>query len=105
MTFKEIIEDNCDRNCKNQWWPRFAYHYTDIENALTIIERHMLFSRTLAIEEKVMVNDNANTNVIQNTGDAVNFVRQLSISSFSGISISACLYRFSRSGFDIFPLE
>ena len=75
MTFKEIIEDNCDRNCKNQWWHRFAYHYTDIENALTIIERHMLFSRTLAIEEKVMVNDNANTNVIQNTGDAVNFVR------------------------------
>lgn len=75
MTFKEIIEDNCEHHCENHWWPQYAYHYTDIENAILIIERHTLFSRTKAIEKGLMKNENANTSVIENTGDAINFVR------------------------------
>ena len=75
MTFEEIIEENCDHHCKNSWWPKFAYHYTDIENALLILDRHTIFSRTKAIEKGLMRNDNANTNVINNTGDAVDYAR------------------------------
>lgn len=75
MTVKEIIVNNCTQNCENNWWPKYAYHYTDIENAIRIMELHRLFSRTRAVEKDLMQNDNANLNVITNTVDAVNYVR------------------------------
>lgn len=75
MTFEEIIKDNCDHHCANSWWPKFAYHYTDIENAVLILDKHTIFSRTKALEEGLMRNDNANTSVISNTGDAVDYAR------------------------------
>ena len=75
MTFKEIIEENCKKHCEYNWWPKFAYHYTDIENAILILDKHTIFSRTDALEEGLMKNDNANVKVISNTGDAVNYAR------------------------------
>ena len=34
MTFEEIIQENCRNHSAVQWWPLYAYHYTDVENAV-----------------------------------------------------------------------
>ena len=35
MTYDEIIQNNVNLS-KVHWWPKFAYHFTDISNALNI---------------------------------------------------------------------
>lgn len=75
MTYRDIIANNCQQHCENHWWPKYAYHYTDIENALLILDKHTIYSRTNAMNEGLMRNDNANTSIISTTGDAVDYAR------------------------------
>jgi hypothetical protein len=50
-----------------EWWPRFVYHYTDVQNAVNILKAGMLYSRTEATRRGLMVSDNALYSVIQQT--------------------------------------
>lgn len=69
MGFKEIIEQN-KRLAPVHWWPLYAYHFTDVSNAVSILESRILYSRTKAKELGAMVNDNASRQVINMTTQA-----------------------------------
>lgn len=71
MTYKDIIRDNCDNHSSVSWWPRFAFHYTDVTNAVNILDSGFLYSRADASHLKVMRNDNASRQVIDMTNSGV----------------------------------
>jgi hypothetical protein len=47
------------------WWSRFVYHFTDIVNAVEILQCDALLSREAAQNSGLMKNDNASASVIQ----------------------------------------
>ena len=69
MSYKEIILNN-EKFASFRWWPHYAYHYTDIRNAVSVLESGMLYSRMQAEELHVMQNDNASRQVIDMTRHA-----------------------------------
>jgi hypothetical protein len=73
-TYAEIIEHNKTLSSV-RWWPQFAYHYTDIMNAVSIISDECLYSRVNAESLNLMRNDNASRQVLDMTG--VNTTRQV----------------------------
>lgn len=67
MTYSDIIRDNVANHSPIPWWPRFAYHNTDITNAVSILDSGKLYSRIDAEEFGIMENDNASRKVINMT--------------------------------------
>lgn len=67
MNYSDIIRDNCINHSPVRWWPKFAFHYTDVTNAVSILSSGMLFSRTNAEQLGIMHNDNASRQVIDMT--------------------------------------
>ena len=55
MTYEEIIA----QNYLNKWWAEFAFHYTDMSNAVNILRDGCLYSRIDAEMYGNMSNDNA----------------------------------------------
>lgn len=51
------------------WWSKSLFHFTDISNALSILEHQALLSRSKATELGLMKNDNANADVISKTSE------------------------------------
>ena len=51
------------------WWTKYLFHFTDITNALLILESGSIYSREKAIELGLMQNDNANDSVIAQTSE------------------------------------
>ena len=76
MTYEEIVHDNCTQHSPVSWWPKFAYHYTDVMNAVSILHSGYLYSRSNAQQLGLMHNDNASRQVIDMTQtDAISCVR------------------------------
>lgn len=71
MEFRDVIERNAQLNIPVHWWTRYAFHYTDIYNAVSILASGQLYSRTEATELHVMGNDNASRQVIDMTGSDI----------------------------------
>ena len=71
MTYSEIISDNCSHHSSVSWWPKFAFHFTDVTNAVNIISSGFLYSRIDATNHNVMMNDNASRQVIDMTNSNV----------------------------------
>ncbi len=67
MNYAEVIENNCQTVTYGNWWPRFAFHYTDVTNAIGILKEGMLYSRFDATNRRLMSNDNASRQVIDMT--------------------------------------
>lgn len=67
MAYTDIIRDNCRNHSPVQWWPKFAFHYTDVTNAVSILASGMLYSRSNAEHMGLMQNDNASRQVIDMT--------------------------------------
>ncbi|HFU77380.1 DarT ssDNA thymidine ADP-ribosyltransferase family protein [Sulfurovum sp.] len=58
------------------WWHKFLFHYSDISNVISILNSGQLYSRNKALELGLMQNDNADDDVIGNTGvSAKDYVR------------------------------
>jgi len=58
------------------WWARYLFHFTDITNAIKILECEALYSRNKAIAKKLMQCENASPDVIENTKEEFkDFVR------------------------------
>ena len=75
MTYAEIIQSNC-KKVTPSWWPKYAYHYTDVTNAVGILSSGKLYSRVKAGAKGVMKNDNASRQVIDMTETrATSYVR------------------------------
>lgn len=70
MTFAEVIQNNYS-NCLINWWCRYAFHYTDVSNAINILKTGKLYSRITASNTNLMVNDNASNQVIDMTNESV----------------------------------
>lgn len=49
------------------WWPRYVYHFTDVQNAAQIIQNGFLYCRTEVERQSLMQVDNASPEVIQQT--------------------------------------
>ncbi len=59
-----------------RWWPKFVYHYTDIKNAVNILENNELLSRAICEQNNLMQTDNASPEVISQTDSRwKNYVR------------------------------
>lgn len=67
MTYDEIIKINCNTNSSVSWWPRYAFHYTDVSNAIGILKEGTIYSRFDANQKQLMRNDNASRQVIDMT--------------------------------------
>ncbi|MGN0242963.1 MAG: DarT ssDNA thymidine ADP-ribosyltransferase family protein [Lachnospiraceae bacterium] len=67
MSYEKIIENNCRHNSNINWWPKFAFHYTDVMNAIGILREGYLYSRYDASQKHLMSNDNASRQVIDMT--------------------------------------
>lgn len=52
------------------WWPRFVYHYTDVTNAISVLNTGFLYSREEAQTRDLMINENANPEIIATTDQA-----------------------------------
>ena len=67
MTYKDIIRQNRFHHSSVNWWPLYAYHFTDIQNAVSILKEEYLYSRYDAKRFNIMRNDNASRQVIDMT--------------------------------------
>lgn len=54
---------------RNDWWPKYAYHYTDVANAVSIILRGTITSRNRAVQLGLMKTDNACSAIISRTAE------------------------------------
>ena len=59
MEFEQIVDENLK---KYGWWANYAYHFTDVTNAVSILQSERLYSRINASE--FMKNDNASSHVL-----------------------------------------
>ena len=58
------------------WWHKFLFHYSDISNIISVLNSGKLYSRNKVLELGLMQNDNADDDVIGNTGlSAKDYVR------------------------------
>lgn len=65
MTYREIIEKQrslLPPSCS--WWPKYFYHFTNIENAFGIMEKGWIYGRNDAEYNNLMRTDNASPSVI-----------------------------------------
>lgn len=67
MKYAEIIKDNYEHHSAVPWWTKFAFHYTDVTNAVSILDSGFLYSRVDAEKLGLMHNDNASRQVIDMT--------------------------------------
>jgi len=75
VDYLSVIKNNI-KKYGHSWWPKAAYHYTDIRNACNILTQGKLLSRNSALKSGVMVNDNASQSVISHSRiDVANYVR------------------------------
>lgn len=65
----QVKDEVMDRN--HAWWARQLYHYTNINNAIQILENGCLYSRNYCCDEGLMQNDNASSEVISQTDNFV----------------------------------
>ena len=83
MDFQQVVDDLVSGRIRTglnprqqKLFPRFAYHFTDILNAVSILEMGEVVTRKFAKAHQIMGNDNASREVINGTPDDVsNFVR------------------------------
>lgn len=77
MGYREILDrqkEHLDSSIK--WWPDYLYHFTDIRNAIGIIDKEWIFPRNSALSQDLMRSDNASQSVISITmNDAKDYAR------------------------------
>ena len=65
MDYKEIIHQQMFVMTPSMsWWPKYFYHFTNIENALGIISKGWIYGRREAVQNHLMETDNASLSVI-----------------------------------------
>ena len=64
------------RRSKRRWWPRFLFHYTDIQNAASILSLGFLHSRQHLEDERLLAVSSGSDEVLAGTHpDIKNYVR------------------------------
>lgn len=68
LFFQQVIETLPE---KNAWWPYFLYHFTGIEDIISILSENKLFSRNECKKRNLICTDTASTTVMSHTSEAV----------------------------------
>lgn len=71
MTYGDIIR----KNVSLYPFSKYAYHFTDVTNAVNILAEGRLYSRNKALAKDLMANDNASEKVIAYNNFVTNYVR------------------------------
>lgn len=66
-TFLDNLKNADWLGASRRWWPNFIYHFTDVRNAVSILEQGALFSRNESLRRGLMATDNASPQVIGQT--------------------------------------
>ncbi|MBR0093185.1 MAG: DUF4433 domain-containing protein [Lachnospiraceae bacterium] len=75
VQYQDIIDNNC-KEATVPWWPRYAFHCTDVTNIIGILKTGRLYSRIHAERLHLMANENASRQVINMTNvSGKSFVR------------------------------
>lgn len=71
-TYKDIIQEQSAKLPKEiKWWPNYLYHYTDINHAVSIIEKGWIYGRSVAKQNHLIKTDAASQNVLSVTSSEV----------------------------------
>lgn len=71
-SYGEIISTQRQNLSKNiDWWPLYLFHFTDVHNAVSIIEKEYILGRKEVTDKNLMKSDNASSRVIEVTNDEV----------------------------------
>lgn len=77
-TYSEIIRQQRKQLPREiDWWPSYLYHYTDVNNAVGIIEKEWLYDRKTAESQHLAKTDAASRNVLEVTGDDIKHCARL----------------------------
>ena len=77
MTYQDVVNANQTLQINSPtWWRSYAFHFTDVQNAVSILDSGYLYSRFDAKKMRLMKTENASTQVIKMTNPEVySFVR------------------------------
>lgn len=77
MTYDKIINKNKDMLLfEYKWWATHAFHFTALDNAISILKSGVLYSRIKAEQNSLMHNENASRAVISMTDfEVLSYVR------------------------------
>ena len=79
ITIKPDISDfvnSLRRKYSQLWWPKYLFHYTDIENVGSILKNRCLYSRQKALQQQLLNVDCAGQEVLNYTNrDVMEYVR------------------------------
>lgn len=77
ITYDEVIAKNKDMLPPDyRWWATHAFHFTALRNAISILKSGVLYSRVIAEQNSVMLNENASRQVISKTDfEVTSYVR------------------------------
>ena len=67
--FIDSLKNEAWLGSARRWWPDYLFHFTDIQNAVSIIREGALLSRNEAQARGMMNTDNASPEIIGNTAD------------------------------------
>lgn len=77
MTYQDVVNSNKNLQTGSPaWWRNYAFHFTDVQNAASILDVGFLYSRVDAKKMGLMKTENASVQVIEMTRPEVfSFVR------------------------------
>jgi len=64
---KRLAQEAWVRDSERRWWPQYAFHYTDIRNAISILKDGKLLSRYQAEKEGKIAVSSGSTEVLAGT--------------------------------------
>lgn len=65
----DSLQDADWLSSSQKWWPKYLYHFTNIDNAIKILSKGQFISRNKAEEAGEMFTDNASPGIIAQTSD------------------------------------
>lgn len=68
--YKQYIDEHYDEfglHPSKQWWVKYVYHFSNIDNIVNILEQGYLYSRNECIRRGLMQNENASKEIINQT--------------------------------------
>jgi hypothetical protein len=73
---QELAQQEWIRDKERYYWPRFIFHYTDLPNAVSILQDEYIYSRNLSDRTGKLVTSSGSDKVLANTDETIkNYVR------------------------------
>ncbi len=66
-----LAEQDWVKRTERRWWPMFVFHYTDIHNAISILQEGYLYSRKYAEENEILGVSSGSSSVLAGTSASI----------------------------------